>query len=321
MAKQVILYGPIFSFTVERFLEQMEEFSAEDVTLRINSPGGSVFAGWGMVAKSLEHEMGLNIQVEGAASSMMAIFLLFHKNVTALNVSKFTLHRASTFFTPTEKETELLKSINDDIRKAFEKKLNIPEFEKIAGVTLDEFFNSEEVIDVNLNAKQAKKIGLINKITNLEAADFEASAFEEMDMKFAAFSNNHEDTKDKTKTKNDNKMTLTLDELKAKHPELYAEAYEAGEISGTKKETDRIGSWMVFVDVDPKAVKAGIESGEALSQTTMAELNRKAISADALKAAEEDNADDVNTDDVDDDEPTATSDFEKEVNNLTLKSK
>ena len=79
------------------------------------------------------------------------------------------MHRAFFFNeeSASEEDMKVLKEINKDIRKQMEASLNIDKFEEVSGITIDEFFNGENVIDVNLNAKNAKKIGLIKKITNM----------------------------------------------------------------------------------------------------------------------------------------------------------
>lgn len=71
---------------------------------------------------------------------------------------------------------------------------------------------------------------------------------------------------------------MTLDELKAKHPELYAEAIDKGEKQGIAKEKDRVKSCLVFAEIDLVGVKAAIESGEALTATAMAEFMLKTAS-------------------------------------------
>jgi ATP-dependent Clp protease protease subunit len=317
MAKEILLYSPIFDFVAESLIEKFNEFDAEDVTIRINSPGGSVFAGWGIVAKTLEHTGKVKIKVDGVADSMAAIYLLFSNNVEALNVSRFTLHRASTFSTA-PKDLQTVAEINKDIKAAFEKKIDIPAFEKIAGVTLDEFFTSENVIDVAINAKQAKKIGLINSIKTLEAADFQA-----LNMKFAAIA--IDDTTEEVVVEpvavtkenpiNQNNKKMTLEDLKTKHPEVYAQAFNAGNESGIKAEKDRVGSWMVFVGADAVAVTAGIKSGESLSATASAELGLKALGAAQVVASTEENpTEEVVTEEVVV-EPTALSDFETALDN------
>jgi len=301
MAKEIVIYSPIFDFVAENFISQLNDADGKDVTVRINSPGGSVFAGWGMVAKSQEHKGNVTVKVDGNASSMAAIFLLFHKNVEALNVSTFTLHRASVFM-PTDEEKKQLKGINADIRRAFEASLNIAEFENISGVLIDDFFNSEDVIDVNLNALQAKQIGLIDTINELDA-----TAFDDLSMKIAAISTKTVARTKQVKTKTNNKMNIEA--LRSEHPALYAEVLALGKTSGITAERDRVGAWLAFGDVDFTAVSEGIKKGDELSSTATAELSRKSFSATAVSAIASDSAPEVVTAPEVITEPTATDNF------------
>tara|TARA_R110002012_G_scaffold93731_3_gene227411 strand:+ start:7458 stop:8393 length:936 start_codon:yes stop_codon:yes gene_type:complete len=269
MGKEILIYSPIFDSVAENFIQQFNDANGDDVTVRVNSPGGSVFAGWGMVAKSKEYKGNITVKVDGNASSMAAIFLLFHDDVQALNVSTFTLHRASAINLTIEQQKQL-NSINSNIRKAFESKLNVAEFENISGVLIDDFFNSEEVIDVNLNALQAKQIGLIDSINVLDT-----KSFDELSSQIAAISikkSKQNQTQIKSKK-------MTIESLKSEHPSLYAKVLALGKASGITAERDRVGSWLAFGDVDFKAVSEGVKNGDDLTATATAELSRKSFSA------------------------------------------
>lgn len=291
MANEILLYNPIFSFTAESFIEQMNDFDGEDVVVRLNTPGGSVFAGWGMIAKMQEHTSELKIKVDGFAASMGAVMLLFASKVEALEQSQFTLHRADSF-SKDEDTLKMLKQVNADFRKAFEARLDVAKFEKIAGITLDEFFNSEEQIDVNLNAEQAKKIGLISKVIKMEASQFEA-----LNMKFAAMAKAKPEVSggENNNTNPQINKKMDINTFKAEHPAVYAEAVAIGEKAGKKAEVDRAGAYLAFVNADSKAVVEGIKSGDELSQTAMAEFAMKAFAKTKVVEAAADNVEAVET--------------------------
>jgi ClpP class serine protease len=84
---------------------------------------------------------------------------------------------------------------------------------------------------------------------------------------------------------NNNQKTseMTLQELQANHSDLYNSVLDAG----VKAERDRVGAYLTFVDVDPKAVVEGIESGENPSQKFYAEMTRKQANSTNLKKVEE----------------------------------
>ena len=155
--------------------------------------------------------------------------------------------------------------------------------------------NSEEVIDVKLTAEEAQRIGLINSVNTLVPAELQA-----LNNRIAAFNSAHIDSNnEKEKYKNSKNKTMNKGELNKSNPELVtsliSEGRESGKLEGIKAEKDRIGSWMAFFDADPVAVKAGIESGEAISSTAMSELTIKAVGMKAVAEVKEDSEEPTST--------------------------
>jgi ATP-dependent Clp protease protease subunit len=181
MAKnRVLLYYQIWDFVAQEFIEKLSNYDGEDTEIRINSPGGNVFAGWGMTAVVSEFEGKLTAKVDGVAASMAAYLLLFCDNVECLDISKIMLHPASGHV-ESEEDQSFLDSVNKDLKAKMKLKFNAETFEKIAGYTIDEMFSENK--ELWLNAKQAKKLGIVNKINRLDPANQQAFA------KFAACGN------------------------------------------------------------------------------------------------------------------------------------
>ena len=85
--KQILLYNPIFSFVAEEFINAINDAGDEDITIRVNSPGGSVFAGWGMAA-ALSEKKNVTVKVDGVAASM-AFYLLLFADIMKMEVLSF----------------------------------------------------------------------------------------------------------------------------------------------------------------------------------------------------------------------------------------
>jgi ATP-dependent protease ClpP protease subunit len=302
MAKEILLYGSIYTFSAVDFINAMEEAKGEEVQVRINTPGGSPEDTWGIVAKLGEHDGGLKIKVDGRAHSAGAFALCYGEYVEALDVSEFLFHRAaySKWFETSENMTSEmwanLDRINKSLRKAMENKIDVAKFEKISGVTLDELFSNDTRKDVFLSAKQAKQIGLIDKITTITPA--KKKEINALALGIAAQSGIGAMTFDeeverpeikKPETKITTKMGL--EEFKAKHPEVFAQAVA----QGVEQERERVGAWMVYVDIDAEAVAKGIDEGKNISPKTMAELNRKQFSQESLAKIESENTEEVKT--------------------------
>lgn len=279
MVKELYLYSPIYDFVAQELIAAMEENSDEDICIRMNTPGGNVFAGWGIIAKMQERTGKTNLKVDGAVMSMGAMILLFADNVEALDVSTIMLHRAIGS-TETPEDIKFLDTVNKSLRAKMTSKIDDAKLLELKGVSIKDLFEGEERVNCFLTASEAKKVGLVNKITKLTAK--EVTAFNEKMFNIAAehvTENNNENPK---------KITMkNLDELKAQFPSIYSEAIAKGKRIGAKKEKDRIEACLVFADVDLPGVQKIIASGDSMSQAQIIEFSRKAASVDALKKIEE----------------------------------
>lgn len=273
----------------------MEAAKNDDVVVRMNTNGGSPEDMWGMLAKVAERTKATKIKVDGRAYSAGAFMLAYSNDVEALDVSQFLIHRAA-YASFLENDVEFmnedrkksLKIINDAARSAMEAKIDVAKFERITGKTLDDIFSTDSRIDVILTAAQAKEIGLVNKVVQLTP---QISA--EIESKFAIAAS-HDPNAQKpitTLIQKSNTNTMTVEKLKAEHPEVFAQITS----NAVAEERDRVGAYLAFAEVDTKAVVDGIKEGKSLSQTQMAEFAIKAFSTKQIAAIEGENAPVVKT--------------------------
>jgi ATP-dependent protease ClpP protease subunit len=174
MAKEILIYGPLYDSTVAPFIRTMEENKGSDIVLRINSPGGEVNSAYGAIAKYREHTGKKIIKVDGQAASAAAYFCCYTEDVECLDVSTFLFHRAAypswfekdrNYFTDQLKEG--LIRTNKDLRAAMEGKFTAAKWREVTGTTLDELFSLEQRLDVSLTASQAKELGLVSRVAKL----------------------------------------------------------------------------------------------------------------------------------------------------------
>jgi len=291
MAKELYLYTNISDWSAERFIASLEENKNEDISLRMNTDGGDPQAAWGMIAKMKEHRKDVEIKVDGAAFSSGAFMLPYATRAEGLEVSRYLIHRAAYWNEGnlTDAQKSELAAMNADLRKALEQKIDVKKFESIAKVTLDDVFDLNRRIDVFLNAEQAKEIGLIQKITPINKAAASSLLSTNYQRAMAQYT---EPTKPIIENQNYN--TMTLQELKASNPKLYAEIFN----EGVTAERDRVEACLVFMDVDAKGVKAAIESGKPLSAKAMAEFALKQSSPEALKKLQAESTESPKTEEV-----------------------
>ncbi len=55
MAKEILLYTGIYSYSAANFIRELEDNKGEDICVRGNCGGGSMFDTYGMIAKFKEH--------------------------------------------------------------------------------------------------------------------------------------------------------------------------------------------------------------------------------------------------------------------------
>lgn len=284
MVKEILLYTPIYSSAAEAFVNSMEENKGNDVVVRINTDGGDVEDGWSMVAKFAEHKGKKTVKVDGRAHSMGCFFLAYADDAECLDISQFLIHRAA-YPQWVEKDAErmteamwaTLNAVNGHLRAALESKIDVAKFEKLKKVSMDAVFSTSSRLDVFLTAEEAKKIGLVKRIVSITPE--KKAELNSLMYKLAAQSTeNTEETKPKEE-KQLNTKKMTIEKLKAEHPEIFAQVVAIG----VEKEKDRTGAWMAFVGIDTEAVSKGIKEGKEITQTIMAELSLKSFNAQALK--------------------------------------
>lgn len=295
LMRTVPFYGSIHDFTVEAFIEKLEEVKLTgetDLFVKMSSGGGNPFAGWGVITAIrdwvTEVEGGtVKYRAEGVAASMAAFVTLFVSNSEAIEQTHFMVHRAAVPpWMENEETTALLKKVNGDLMKAFKAKVDVKKFKEFSKVPLTRFFDSNEPrIDVNLTAKQAKAIGLIDNVISLspvEASELNTSLIA-ANMEPVEFTEVEAEEKYENQQKNNTKMTL--EEFKAKYPNIFEEARDQGRGEGINEERDRVEAWMEFYEIDAEAVKTGIESGKGMNQKAVAHFNATAIKTNFINGA------------------------------------
>lgn len=288
MAKELYLYNQIYSYSAQNIIAQIEECKNEDdITIRINSGGGDVFATFGMMAKVQERAGKTTMKVDGIAASAAAMFLCFADRVECLDTSTIMLHRAEGD-TSTPEDKKLVDDINASLRSQLESKLDGKKLKELKNTSIKNLFEDEKRLDLFLTASEAKQIGLVDKINKLSVK--ESKALNERIFAIAAAFNPESQDPIIPKTP----ITMTLEEIKAKHPELYAQIFALG----VSQEKDRIEAILVFNDIDAVATKAIIASGKPIGQKEMSEFTLKAISKNSLDAVKKDSAGNVITDEA-----------------------
>lgn len=296
--------------------EALEDDPEAELTLRINSEGGSPEYSMSMIEKVKEMQNQFSIKVGAMAHSSALFFLCYvdTEKTECLDTTQAILHRAA-YPSWIENAEGFAGSMNEQIRdksnkdleKAFRAKANVevleslPQF-KEKNLTLKDIFSTDKGVrvEVLLTGADLKKIGLVskvNKITPVKQAELQAQ-YEKFkncnsyqDYKIAA----QAVIEQEIKVQPQNVHKMTKEEFKAQHPALYASILEEGTKLGAQSEKDRVEAWMAYAEIDPEGVKKGIESGDQVTTKVMAAMQVKGLAKVNLGQLADGSADPVTT--------------------------
>lgn len=302
MAKEILLYGDIWNYSVASFMEQMEAAKSDDIAIRVNSNGGSPEDVQGLISKLQEHKGGKKLKGDGKCYSTAAYLFCYadKEDTECLETTQFMFHRAGYpkwIESNAELFTQALKDnaarVNGFLRPALENRIDAMKLQALKGVTMDELFAMDDRKEIYLTANEAKEIGLVGKVNKvtpemkarIAALEQEATT---INAKLAA---QYSGQSQEPKTNQKPKVMNTIQELKAQYPDLCKQIAD----NAVKEERIRVGAWTVFIDVDAKRVADAIENGEEMNFKNQNELLVKKFSKGSIAAIESDSAEPVNT--------------------------
>lgn len=268
---ELILYGSIGSdeywddISDKAFKQDIENLGdVENITLHINSPGGSVFSAVAIANTLKNHKAKITANIDGLAASAATIITSACDTVRMPKNALFMVHNPITFAygnnQDMKKTVEMLDKVKDSIIETYLNKA------KTDRETLSELMDNETW----MNAETAKEYGFIDEILDenvekevvenkliINNMAFDISKFKNFkekknqDPRIINISVNStgspEEIADKfrdilnsTENQKNEGGNMTLEELKNKFPELYNQIFNEGKEAGITKERERM---------------------------------------------------------------------------------
>ncbi len=308
---EILIYGPIFDekyfdeeISPKQLADELKEAGdVKKITVRINSPGGSVFAGQAIHSILKSHKAEVIVRVDGLAASAASVVAMAGDTVIMPRNSMMMIHNPWTIGIGDEND---FRKLADDLSKIRESM--IAAYQDKSGMDRDKLV---EMLDEEtwLTAEEAVEYGLADQLDedNQVAAslkgstlivngyEFDVSKFKKKppvsdkagrDAGFnnsrhykipeiAAFKTNKQD-----KEGDDTMEINNIDDLRTNFPELVAEIESQAKEKGAEEERKRIqGIDEISNTIDPQLVaKAKYEE-----PMTAEQLAFEALKADAVK--------------------------------------
>lgn len=138
-------------------INKLKEANGQPVILKINSPGGSVFAASEIYTELRNYSGEVNIQIVGLAASAASVIAMAGKSSMS-PTAQLMVHNVSTSaggdYRVMEHTAEVLKNANDTIANAYISKSGMTRKEALSLMDKESY----------LSAQQAKELGLIDEI-------------------------------------------------------------------------------------------------------------------------------------------------------------
>ena len=187
--KKLKLYGAIGRDIIDTdFISQIPETGNEELEIRINSPGGSVFHGWGIYNALIAYPGKKIIYIDGIAASMASVISLAGDEIYMSENAVFMIHYPSSSVSGNanelRKEAEILDKIGSIMLDSYHMKTGLAKEDLAKMLDAETWFSAQE----------AKDNKFINDIKNIVLSRNESVNSHNPKEIFASFSmpiNNH----------------------------------------------------------------------------------------------------------------------------------
>jgi len=162
---EILIYDEIsyYGISAQQFVSELNELDVDEITLRINSPGGSVFQGIAIFNAIKAHKAKVTVHVDGLAASIASIIALAGDEVHIAENAYFMIHQPWTVTLGTaddlRDEANLLDKLEGTLVDIYSKRMD-----KSANEIRD-LLKAETWMD----GKEAKEAGLATHVTEDQA--------------------------------------------------------------------------------------------------------------------------------------------------------
>lgn len=161
----------------QAFIKELNSISAETIHLRINSPGGSVFAARSIEQAIREHKSTIIAHIDGYAASAASFLIMAADKVTISPGAFIMIHKAWTMTYGNEndliKEAGLLGQIDGSLVKTYATKTGQDNEQIRAWMNDETWFDADQAVELGF----ADSIATEESVSNTETVTWNLSAY------------------------------------------------------------------------------------------------------------------------------------------------
>jgi ATP-dependent Clp protease, protease subunit len=267
---ELMLYGEIADMTwwgdevtSKQFLQDLKNLGdIQNLTVRINSPGGDVFAAQAIYTNLKEHKAKVTVKIDGIAASAATIVAMAGDTILIEEGAYMMIHNPSTMLFGSynaddiDKMSDMLGVIKEGMITNYTKRTGLDR--KAVSKIMDAatWYTGQEAIDAGFADKLMMEDQNNQSDQNAAVVDGNQLIIRgvgfDMDMlppravaSFSAQAERKPGSDTPPPAKNENKEehhTMTLEELRAQHPDLVSQVEQTATATATANERKRIQS-------------------------------------------------------------------------------
>lgn len=138
--------------SADDFLSALSEHAGEDVTILLDSEGGSVTDGLSIYNAIMQYSGNITVHIDAICASIATVIACAADRVVMNSNAKFMIHRAWTVAMGNSVEfrsmAEILELMDADIASAYGDKTDLPEDELLALMEAETWMSAEQAYDL-----------------------------------------------------------------------------------------------------------------------------------------------------------------------------
>ena len=161
---QIVIYDEVsfWGVNAEDVMNSLRDIDAEEIELRINSPGGNVYDGIAIYQQLKSHKATITTHVDGIAASIVSVIAQAGDEIIMHTGSRMMIHNARMFAFGTGEEmratADLLDAVTEDIKDIYLESMDDGDRKKIGEMMdAETYMSAEETVQNGFADRTDKK--------------------------------------------------------------------------------------------------------------------------------------------------------------------